>query len=327
MMNDPNTEVIKAYKSFWSTWGSRDDETLVKSMQKIHEDFNGFGTNIKEVWKSKNDLFHQLEEEVHQVSSPYNIIFDWTESSQLSKNTYLVFGELSITVNIGVKVVVLERVRSSQVWLLKDSKFHIKHWHCSLPDIGTKGEVVPGSQEPKRYEEVSVLFCDFVNFTEIVSNIQPIELVEELGDIYQHFDRIMSNESIEKIQVYGDGYLAVCGIPEFHSKHAINCINASRQIFEYLEQRNKTSTIQWQARIGIHSGPLVAGIIGERKFSFNIFGDTVNLAARLESASLPGKINVSKTTYDLIKSVYNCEYRGKIEAKGKGEIDMYFVEL
>ena len=103
---------------------------------------------------------------------------------------------------------------------------------------------------------------------------------------------------MEKIQVYGDGYLAVCGIPDHYNDHAIRCINAGKKVIAFLKERNKVTELQWKVRIGIHTGPLVAGVIGERKFSFNIFGDTVNTAARLETASVQGRINISQKTYN-----------------------------
>ena len=325
-MENINEQAIKAYKTFWDTWGSRDANTVSNLMLLIHPDFNGIGSNTNEVWKTKNELSIQLEEEINQVSEPYAIKLNWIESSKISEKSVLVFGELSVTVRINTKVIILEKVRSSFIFKLHKNALKIKHWHCSLPDVSTIGEVLPGSQEPKKYEEVSVFFCDFVNFTQIVADLPPKEMVAELSDIFQHFDEIMATEQLEKIQVYGDGYLAVCGLPEYIPAHAINCVKAGKKIFSYLKERNKTSKFQWDARIGIHTGPLVAGVIGERKFSFNIFGDTVNTAARIETASQPNRINVSQTTYDLIKETFVCEHRGKIEVKGKGEIEMYFVE-
>jgi len=325
-MKDINDQAIEVYKAFWRTWGSRNTNTNSALMQMVHPKFNGFGTNINEIWRTKKELNVQHEVEIKQVLQPYSIDFDWIDITKINDKSVLVYGELSLTIRINTKIIILENVRNSFVLKQHKGTLKIKHWHCSLPDLGTKGEVVPGSLEPKRYEEVSVFFCDFVNFTQIVSDLPPKELVAEISDIYQQFDEIMSEEYLEKIQVYGDGYLAVCGLPEYIEEHAINCVKAGQKIFAYLKERNKTSKFQLDARIGIHTGPLVAGIIGERKFSFNIFGDTVNTAARIESASIPNKINVSQTTYELIKDYFVCAHRGKIEAKGKGKIDMYFVE-
>ena len=140
------------------------------------------------------------------------------------------------------------------------------------------------------------------------------------------FDAIMEEEGIEKIQTVGDGYLAVGGLPEELPGHAVKCINAAKKMIAFLEERNKHNAIQWNARIGIHTGPITAGVIGTKKFAYSIFGDTVNTASRIETAGAQGRVNVSASTFALIKDTFDCEYRGKISAKGKGDLDMYFVK-
>ncbi|MBX2874715.1 MAG: tetratricopeptide repeat protein [Saprospiraceae bacterium] len=182
-----------------------------------------------------------------------------------------------------------------------------------------------GKTIPRKYESVSIFFSDFVNFTRISAQSTPEEIIAELNDCFMGFDAIMEAEGIEKIQTIGDGYLAVGGLPEELPDHAVRCVSASKKIIAFLEERNRTSSIQWQVRIGIHSGAITAGVVGTKKFAYNIFGDTVNTASRLETASEKGRINVSAATYELIKHQFECEYRGKISAKGKGDLDMYFV--
>ncbi|MCB0282524.1 MAG: nuclear transport factor 2 family protein [Calditrichaeota bacterium] len=325
-MQDISIRAELAFKDFWLRWGSRDEKTVSEMMSLIDEKFMGFGTNINEFWSSKKDLESQHSEERVQIPTPYNVDFQWVNPMVISDDSVLVCGEIVLTLKIKTKVIVLENLRNTLLFRFSGDKISLQHWHCSMPDLGISGEVVPGALEPRKYDEVSVFFCDFVGFTSIVAAIPADQLVAELNDIYQRFDEIMDEEKMEKIQVYGDGYLAVCGLPELMPDHAQRCILAAKKIFSFLEKRNKLSEIQWNARIGINTGPLVAGVIGERKFSFNIFGDTVNTAARLESASEPNKINISQKTYELVRNVYQCKYRGKIEAKGKGEIDMYFVD-
>jgi class 3 adenylate cyclase len=317
---------IEAYKSFWNNWGSRNPKRVEIIKGLIHEDFRGFGSNIDEVWESYNDLFLQLDKEANQILEPYLVDFKWIECHKIDKDSTIAYGVISLKIKIKKKTILLETVRNSIAFLKVNNEIKIKHWHCSLPDIGVGGEVVPGALEPKRHNEVSVMFCDFVNFTETAAKVLPRVIFNELSDIYQNFDEITDELGLEKIQVYGDGYLAICGLLEKDAKkHAVRCIEAGKIILSYLRSRNESSELQWHARIGIHSGPLIAGIIGERKFSFNIFGDTVNTAARIESASITDKINVSQTTYELAQTYFDFEHRGKIETKGKGEIDMYFV--
>lgn len=325
-MEDIINQCVETYKSFWNIWSSRDAKRTSRLKALIDPEFNGFGSNIDEIWKSQKDLLLQHDKEASQIKEPYSIEINWFECTKINENSVMVYGVISIKVNIKKKIIILENVRNSFLFQKTANEIKIKHWHCSLPDIGVKGEVVPGSLEPKRYEKASVFFCDFVNFTETVSDLAPKKIFIELSDIYQNFDEIIENENLEKIQVYGDGYLAVGGLSNDSAQHALDCINAGKKILAYLQKRNKHSEFKWNARIGVHTGPLIAGIIGERKFSFNIFGDTVNTSARIETASLPNKINISQSTYELVKDNFTFEYRGKIEVKGKGKIDMYFVE-
>ncbi|MEO0896999.1 MAG: adenylate/guanylate cyclase domain-containing protein [Bacteroidota bacterium] len=183
-----------------------------------------------------------------------------------------------------------------------------------------------GVAKPRYYEEVSIMFTDFKGFTNIVSHISPEFLVTELDDIFKQFDDIMEEVGLEKIQTIGDAYVAACGLPTPDPEHAFKCIKAAQRIIAYLEQRNQEASIDWLVRIGIHTGPITAGVIGKKKFSYDLFGDTINVAARFETNSEAGKINISSSTYELVKDQVNCTYRGKINAKGKGEVDMYFVD-
>ena len=166
---------------------------------------------------------------------------------------------------------------------------------------------------------------DFKDFTSIASSISPTKLVEELNEIFGHFDDIMETFRMEKIETIGDAYFAACGVPETNKDHAIQCIEAAKQMFRYLEERNKKNEIQWKMRAGIHSGPVVAGVVGKKKYAYDLFGDTVNTASRMETNGEVGKINISENTYELVKGKYDCIPRGRINAKGKGDLSMYFV--
>jgi class 3 adenylate cyclase len=178
-----------------------------------------------------------------------------------------------------------------------------------------------GGAIAKQYKNVSVLFTDFVNFTGISENLTPGELVEEIHQNFTAFDAIMEKHGIEKIKTIGDAYLAVCGLPNEVADHAQRISKAAIEIQEFII----TNGGKFQVRIGIHSGPVVAGIVGVKKFAYDIWGDTVNMANRIESNSEPGKINISQATFDLVQNDFECEYRGKITAKNKGEVDMYFM--
>ena len=182
-----------------------------------------------------------------------------------------------------------------------------------------------GKTSAKHYDEVSVLFTDFVNFTSNSERIGVQEILNELNICFTEFDRIMEKYGLEKIKTIGDAYLAVSGLPVSNDQHAKNAVSASLEILAYIQQRKIDNPNALDIRIGIHSGPVIAGIVGVKKFAYDIWGDTVNTAARMEQNSSLGKLNVSEATYKLIKDDFTFEYRGKIETKGKGAMEMYFV--
>ena len=219
-----------------------------------------------------------------------------------------------------------EMVAQKTADLIKEKNKTESLLHNILPVNVAKELIEKGHTTPAKFEEVTVLFTDFVSFTKIVDSISIEKLIQELNALYSQFDDIMKSEGIEKIKTIGDAYLAVCGVPEKVDNHAIRCVTAAKKILTVLEKRNQQRDIQWQLRIGIHTGPIVAGVIGKNKFTYDIFGDTINVASRLETSSEPGKINITTETYHLIKEQFPCDYRGKISAKGKGAIDMYFVK-
>jgi len=198
--------------------------------------------------------------------------------------------------------------------------------HNILPVNVAKDLKETGSTIPQRHKNVTILFTDFKGFTELVASISEITLVNELNDIFGRFDEIAEEVGVEKIETIGDAYLAACGLGEGITEHAINCITAAQQMLSYLEERNRKHEIKWRMRVGIHSGPIVAGIVGKKKFRYDLFGDTINTASRMESSGEPGKINISGPTFQLVKNDIECDYRGKIHAKGKGEMEMYFVK-
>ncbi len=182
-----------------------------------------------------------------------------------------------------------------------------------------------GFSDAKHYDSVSVLFTDFVNFTGISEHMPPTELLKEINIFFKAFDEIIGRNGLEKIKTIGDAYLAVCGLPQKNETHALNAVQAGLEIIAFVNKRRAEGGL-FEIRVGINTGPVVAGIVGVRKFAYDIWVNTVNLANRMESSGERGKVNISETTYMLVKDKYTCTHRGKINAKGKGLMDMYFVE-
>ncbi|MBI3500434.1 MAG: tetratricopeptide repeat protein [Bacteroidetes bacterium] len=199
-----------------------------------------------------------------------------------------------------------------------------------------------GKATAKHYESVTVMFTDFKGFTTIAEKLSAEELVSELDFLFKKFDEIISKYNIEKIKTIGDAYMCASGLPTPNSNHAENIVRAALEIQKFMEEsaisnrqsaneKQKLRTADWNLRIGIHSGPVTAGVVGDKKFAYDIWGDTVNTASRMESSGEAGRINISGATYQILQGFENLEglefkFRGKIPAKNKGEIDMYFVK-
>jgi len=186
-----------------------------------------------------------------------------------------------------------------------------------------------GKATARHYNQVSVLFTDFKGFTNFAENTRPEDLVSELHSYFVRFDEIIGKYYLEKIKTIGDAYMCAGGVPIRNSSNAIAITLAALEIRDYMDEvcanKRQQNEVPLEIRIGIHTGPLTAGVVGMKKFAYDIWGDTVNTASRMETASEPGRINVSGTTYELIKKYFECESRGKKEVKGKGSVEMYFV--
>lgn len=231
-------------------------------------------------------------------------------------------------------------IRTSEVVAQKEE---IEHQHAELKAAKKKSDdlllnILPaevaeelkanGATVARHYDNVSVLFTDFVNFTKAGEHTSPQALIDELHACFKAFDEITGKYGIEKIKTIGDAYLAVAGLPKADPDHALNMVRAAKEISAFMANRlaGRGGALTFRIRIGIHSGSVVAGIVGVKKFAYDIWGDTVNTAARMEQHGAPGRINVSQNTYELVKDTFSCEYRGELEVKGKGEMKMYFVD-
>jgi len=187
-----------------------------------------------------------------------------------------------------------------------------------------------GEAKAHRFDEATVLFSDFQNFTRIAEELSPEKLIADLDHCFKAFDRITEKYRLEKIKTIGDAYLCAGGLPTPDPQHAVRTVQAALEMQQFLqtwkEEKMAKGEKYFEARIGIHTGPVIAGVVGVKKFAYDIWGDTVNIASRMESSGTAGQVNISGTTYGLVERHFKCTHRGKIAAKHKGEIDMYFVE-
>lgn len=197
-----------------------------------------------------------------------------------------------------------------------------------LPEVVAQELKQTGRTTPRSYEVATVMFTDFENFTIKSEKLSPEELVNIIDGCFKKFDEIISRYNIEKIKTIGDAYLCVSGLPDTKDHNAANVVKAALEILEVVKEMRRSSNgySSFDIRIGIHTGPLVAGVVGNKKFAYDIWGDTVNTAARMEQNSESNRINISQSTYELVKDKFTCSFRGKQPAKNKGMIEMYFVE-
>ena len=183
-----------------------------------------------------------------------------------------------------------------------------------------------GMVSPKYFEDVTILFTDFVGFTLSTEKLAAEELVDLLHDYFTAFDQIVARYRLEKMKTIGDSYMCISGLPMRNPAHPVDMVMAAFEMLHAVEARQQPGrAAQWKVRIGIHTGPVIAGVVGINKFAFDIWGDTVNYSSRMESSGEANRINLSERTYSRVKDFFDCQYRGKVLTKEKRELDMYFA--
>ena len=258
--------------------------------------------------------------ELYGVDFPIEIESEWVRR-------FVIMTAVGHVVLMFILVNVFESTKEEILKKLKDEKGKVEDLLLNILPSETAQELQQkGYADAKLHEKVTVLFTDFKDFTIMSESVSPRDLVNELDTCFKAFDKIISNYKIEKIKTVGDAYIAASGVPTENPDHAKDIVAAAVEISGYMKTRRGLLGNQtFEIRLGVHTGPVIAGIVGLKKFSYDIWGDTVNTAARMEQNSQEGKINISETTYLLVKDIYTCQYRGEIDAKNKGKMKMYFV--
>lgn len=229
------------------------------------------------------------------------------------------------------KYFILEQVINKKAEDLRKEKEKTEALLANVLPKDTADELMARGKATKiKYNFVTVLFSDIQGFSQIAEEMNPEVLIDELDKFFFHFDSVVEKYRIEKIKTIGDAYMCAGGIPEKNSTNPVEVILAALEMQAYMKTMKESASVTgvnyWDIRIGIHTGTVVAGVVGHKKLSYDIWGDTVNTASRMESSGIAGEINISGITYEFAKDFFICEYRGKMPVKYKGELDMYFVK-
>lgn len=251
---------------------------------------------------------------------------------QKKNQRIVIWSTALVMVMIGLMAIGLKRrntfIKRTNIIIEEERKRSDNLLRNILPEDTAKELKLNGKVKAKRFDSVTVLFTDFKGFTKYAENLSPEELVESVDHYFSRFDEIMEKYGLEKIKTVGDSYMCAGGLHFHEQGHAIKIVEAALEILAFVQQSKNMQTeneTRFDIRIGINTGPVVAGVVGTKKFAYDIWGDTVNIASRMESNSLPGRINISHNTYELIQQHFNCEYRGELEVKNRGFLKMYFV--
>lgn len=317
---DPSSEItnlfnkcLKENKSFDSICKVKSKKGEIRWLQIFitpQLDLNG---KIEEIIAVEIDItsFKNKEEELYSQNNKIK------EIARALEKTNALLEEQKNEINEQKQTIELEQEKSEKL-LLNILPFEIAKQLKSKGRAGTR-----------QYKLVSVLFADFKGFSRISKTLDPKDLVNILDSYFATFDEITGKHYIEKIKTIGDAYMCAGGLPLSNKSNPIDAVLAGLEIQNYLNTLNDSKVLNnlqlWELRVGIHTGPVVAGVVGKKRFAYDIWGDAVNIASRMEQGGHVGMVNISGSTYEYIKDFFDCDHRGKIETKNMGKIDMYFV--
>lgn len=317
---DPSSEIATLFNKCLKEKKSLDGICKVKSKKGEKHWVQVFMTpliniegKIDEIIAVEIDItvFKNKEDELHEQNNKIK------EIARVLEKTNALLEEQKQEIN-EQKLTIEQEQEKSEKLLLNILPFEVAKQLKSKGRAGTRS-----------YKLVSVLFADFKGFSKISKTLDPKDLVNILDSYFATFDEITGKHYIEKIKTIGDAYMCAGGLPLSNKSNPIDTVLAALEIQSFLNELNDTKVLNnlqvWELRIGIHTGPVVAGVVGKKRFAYDIWGDTVNVASRMEQSGHVGMVNISGITYEYIKDFFDCDYRGKIETKNLGKIDMYFV--
>ncbi len=319
---DPDTlKIIKCNQSVVNVTGYSMEELIGKPVEEMYHPkcHDRLKANVKSLKKTGQQVFHELmiltkNGETIEVDMNITLAYD-EEGNLISSRT--IFRDITQLKETQRKLKV--EIERSEHLLLN-----------ILPKEIADELKIHQFVKPTLYDSVTVMFADFVGFSKISDEVSPEELVSKLDSYFSLFDSISGKYNLEKLKTIGDAYMCAGGIPIQNETHAMDCCLAAVEMQEKVQEiftsQQKQGNLAFNVRIGINTGVVIAGVIGKKKFAYDVWGDAVNLASRLESNGLPGKINISKSTYELVKNDFLCEYRGKIKIKNMGSVEMYFLD-
>jgi adenylate cyclase len=289
---------------------------------KLKDSFSRYQDSLLSTEKVKTISDMQTKYDIEKKQQEIALLNQQNKTKQAERNLFIIGTALFLLLALAVTLGLIKTRKAKKQ--SEDLLLNI------LPEEIAAELKIKGHADAQQFENVSVLFTDFVGFTQVSEALSPKELVAMLNHCFTKFDEIITKHNIEKIKTIGDSYMAAGGLPVMNPMSTYNTVAAAMEvqafIIEYNNELIKNGRTPLKMRCGVHNGAVIAGIVGKKKYSYDIWGDTVNTASRMESSGEAGRVNISGTTYEIIKGQFECTYRGKIEAKNKGEIDMYFVE-
>lgn len=325
-MDDVKVELKDLYKDMSGAYAKDNDFENAYVYQTLYSDIKDTLYNL-ETKKKLNQL--QFDFELSKKEGELSLKEARLNSERQAKTAVMIGLGLLLIIIVIVYRNYLQKAKVNK--LLDKQKDEIEELLLNiLPKQVALELQTTGKSKPRHFDEVSILFTDFKGFTAIADKLSPEEVIQELNECFMAFDNIMEKYGLEKIKTIGDSYMCAGNLPAPNPDHRYKIIKAALEMQEYImgtnSKRKERGLETWEIRIGVHIGPVVAGVVGRKKYAYDIWGTAVNIASRMESNGQPGRVNISATMYEVIKDRFECSHRGKIYAKNLGELDMYFVE-